>query len=135
MFRFFQRHADLAVLFLRLGIAVVFVYHGYHKLWGSGVQRSIDHFALLGMPMPAFASYAIAGVEFFGGIMVGLGLLTRQASLALALTLLISLAVVHRHSTFGEMEQVVQLLLLSLAALFSGSGSWSLENLVRKHGD
>lgn len=136
MLRFFQKYSHVSVFFLRLGVAMVFIFHGYNKLFGPGApQKMVDYLSRIGMPLPTALAYMAGGAEFFGGIMVGLGLLTRQASLFLIIMMLIAIFFVHRNDPYREMEHAVQMLVLSIGTLYSGSGSFSLENLVKKHGD
>lgn len=119
-----------------MGAAMVFVYHGYLKLWAPGApQRAMDAFAAWGIPFPQVTVYLSGGVEFFGGLMVGLGLLTRQASVLLIINMLVAVFVAHRNDSYRVMEHAVQMLVLAVGTTFSGSGSWSLESLVKKHGD
>jgi putative oxidoreductase len=138
MFRFFQQNSHLAILFLRLGIAIIFVMHGYRELYAPGGHaETTRYFGELGIPLPEVSAYVSAGAEFFGGCMIGLGLLTRVASLVLILNMLVAIVVVGlvRHQPFYEWRDAVQMMILSVATLFSGSGTWSLESLVKKHGD
>jgi putative oxidoreductase len=136
MFRFFQKYSHVSVFFLRMGVAMIFVYHGYNKLFGPGApQKMIDYLTKIGFPFPVGCAYLAGGVEFFGGIMIGLGLLTRQASFGVIIVMLVAVFFVHRGDPYREMEHAVQMLVLSIGTLYSGSGSFSLENLVKKHGD
>lgn len=136
MFRFFQKYSHVSVFFLRLGVAMVFVYHGYHILFGSGApQKMIDFLTRNGIPFPTLGAYLAGGIEFFGGIMIGLGLLTRQASFLVILVMIVAIFFVQRNDPYRELEHAVQMLILSIGTLYSGSGSFSLENLVKKHGD
>jgi len=138
MFRFFQTNSHLAVVFLRLGIAIIFVLHGYHNLYAPGGHAAtVNFFTELGIPLPEISAYISSGAEFFGGLMIGLGLLTRIASVVLAVNMLVAILVAHlaRHEPFYEWKDAAQMLILCIAALFSGSGSWSLESLVKRHGD
>ncbi len=138
MFKFFQQNSHIGILFLRLGIAVIFVLHGYRELFATGGhQATAAYFHEIGIPLPDLAAYISAAAEFFGGCMIGLGLLTRQASFILIINMTVAIVVAHlaRHEPFTQWKDAAQMLLLCIATLFSGSGSWSLENLVKKHGD
>jgi putative oxidoreductase len=136
MFRFFQKYSHVNVFFLRMGVSMIFVFDGYHRLFGPGApQKMMDYLAKIGMPLPMVSAYLAGGIEFFGGIMIGLGLLTRQASFFVILVMLVAIFFVHRNDPYREMEHAVQMLVLSIGTLYSGSGSFSLENLVKKHGD
>lgn len=135
MFQFLAKNSHVNVLFLRLGVSLVFVYRGYNKLFGIGPVKTAQYFDSVGIPLASVAVYVSGSVEFFGGLMVGLGLLTRQASLFLLLNMAVAIFVAHRADSYPAMEHAIQMAILSVATLFSGSGRWSLESLVRKHGD
>src|SRR6195952_3734604 len=87
---------------LRLVLGLVFFAHGAQKMlgWfgGYGFSGTMSFFTgPLHIPA-AFAFLAIAA-EFFGGLGLILGLLTRIAALAIALNMLVAIAMVH--SRFG----------------------------------
>jgi putative oxidoreductase len=73
----------IAPLVLRVGIGVVFTYHGWQKLDGG-----ISNFGLflesLGLPAPDVLAYLVTGLELIGGAMLILGLLTRLPAILLA---------------------------------------------------
>ncbi|MBX7150109.1 DoxX family protein [bacterium] len=136
MFKFFARNSHAAIFFFRLGVGIVFIYRGYLKLFAAGApQSAANYMAQIGIPFPTVAAYLSGGAEFFGGIMVLLGLLTRQASLFLIFNMIVAITVAHRNDSYRAMEHAVQMLILSVGTLYSGSGSFSLESLVKKHGD
>ncbi len=133
MFQFLSRNSHLSVVCLRIAVAMVFVYHGYVNLFVAPVSAA-QQYGAMGIPFaPLFAKVA-GGIQFAGGLMVGLGLLTRQASLLLFVLMLVVVAFAYRHG-YGAIERDAQLMVLCLATMFGGSGRWSLESMVRKHGD
>ncbi len=135
MFQFLSRNSHLSVLFLRIATSMVFVYRGYGKLFGAGPAKTAQYFDSIGIPFASAAAYVSGSIEFFGGLMVGLGLLTRQASLLLLVNVLVAVFIAHRGQPYAAKEHAVQMAMLAVGTLFSGSGRWSLESLVRKHGD
>jgi putative oxidoreductase len=85
---------------LRLVLGVVFFAHGAQKMlgWfgGAGFTGTMGFFTGV-MHIPAlFAFLAIAG-EFFGGLGLIFGLLTRVASFGISCNMLVAVALVHRH--------------------------------------
>ncbi len=135
MFKFFSRYSDFSILFFRFGIAMVFIFHGYGKLFSpGGLEQFSGYLNQLGFPLPKLMAYLAGGAEFFGGIMIALGLFARLASLFLIITMAVAVFV-HRNDGYSGMEFAVHMLVLSVATLFSGSGKYSLESLVKKHGD
>jgi len=68
----------LTLLLSRCGLATVFIYHGYPKLFGS-TERFVESFQTLGLS--AYFVYVVGAIEFFGGVALALGLFTRVAGL------------------------------------------------------
>ena len=91
--------AGLDSLPVRLAIGVTFVAHGAQKLFGSfggyGLEGTASWMASMGLE-PGLLSAVMAGsAEFFGGLLLILGLLVRPAALVLAVTMLVAIFVVH----------------------------------------
>jgi putative oxidoreductase len=87
-----ERLKPLALLLLRAGVGIIFIFHGYPKLF----THTHDMMAMFQrMGFPGFFVY-IAGVfEFFGGIVLILGLFTRIAALLLAGEMAVAILKVH----------------------------------------
>ena len=77
------------------------------------------------------------GAEFFGGLFLLLGLLTRPAALELAVTMLVSIFTVHFENGLfmsnNGYEFGLALLAISVSLAFSGAGKLALENLLTKN--
>src|SRR5712672_4717021 len=89
---------DPATLILRLVLGVVFFAHGAQKLlgWfgGPGFSGTMGMFTgYLHIPAP-LAFLAIAA-EFFGGLGLILGFLTRIAAFGISVNMLVAIATVH----------------------------------------
>lgn len=87
----------LAPLALRLYLAPVLMQAGYNKL--SHFSDTAAWFGNpdwgLGLPMPEVMVGLAAGTEFFGGILLILGLATRLVSIPLMVTMLVAAFSVH----------------------------------------
>jgi putative oxidoreductase len=70
----------VALLFLRCGLALVFGFHGYPKLFGKTAVW-VSAFERLGLP--GYFVYIVAVIEVVGGLMLLLGLYTPVAALLL----------------------------------------------------
>lgn len=80
---------SLGLGLLRLALAIVFVAHGAHKLFGvwggpgvgpGGLNNTAAYFQSIDI-QPAFLLAVVAGVaQLAGGVMIGLGALTRYTS-------------------------------------------------------
>ncbi|MGI2184138.1 HvfX family Cu-binding RiPP maturation protein [Shewanella oncorhynchi] len=94
MSRYFEGLAPLA---LRIYLAPVLMQAGYNKL--THFEDTVAWFANpdwgLGLPMPALMAGLAAGTEFFGAILLLLGLATRLISIPLMVTMLVAALTVH----------------------------------------
>lgn len=87
-----EKLKPLALLLLRIGLGVIFVYHGYPKLFGATHQEMLQ-FARMGFP--AWFVYVAGVIELFGGLLLFLGLFTRIVGLLLAGEMAVALIRVH----------------------------------------
>ena len=88
-----EKLKPLALLLLRVALGVIFVYHGYPKLFGH-TRQTMDAFSHMGFP-PYFA-YLSGVIEFFGGCLLIVGLFTRIAGLLIAAEMAVALVQVHK---------------------------------------
>jgi putative oxidoreductase len=87
-----ERLKPLALLLLRVGIGIVFIFHGYPKLF-THTHEMMPAFQRMGFP--AYLIYIAGVIEFFGGIVLILGLFTRIGALLLAGEMAIAVLKVH----------------------------------------
>src|SRR6266700_1911060 len=67
---------------IRCAAGTVVVYHGYMKLFGPAAAPVAQNVLTpLGFPMPLAWAYFLGVLEFFGGIMLAVGLFTRPLAL------------------------------------------------------
>ena len=116
---------------LRIVVGIILATHGAMKL--SDIPGTVQSFAHLGIPYPAYAVYlAIAG-EFLGGIGLAVGLLTRVAALGILCSMAVAIGYVHMgHGLIGKNGGWEYPLTLALVALFfitRGAGAVSLDAL------
>lgn len=92
----------MAITILRVVLGIVFFAHGAQKMlgWfgGYGFTGTMAFFTGT-MHIPAFFAFLAMAAEFFGGLGLILGLLTRLAAFGIAVNMLV--AVVMVHSQFG----------------------------------
>src|SRR5216683_1497759 len=89
--RFFDRVSYLRSPFLLL----VRLYWGWQLVesgWGKlhHLDKVTDFFTSLNLPMPAQMAVFISCLEFFGGIFLALGLLSRLTALGLAVNMIMA---------------------------------------------
>jgi putative oxidoreductase len=127
------RQLDAGLAILRVVTGVIFIAHGWQKLFSFGLAGVTQGFAGMGIPFAGIAAPAVAFVELFGGIALVLGLLTRPAGLGLAITMFGAMMFVHIQSGFFApqgIEFVLALMGAALTLMVTGAGSWSVDALI-----
>lgn len=128
-------NATYSSLALRLPLGIIFAAHGAQKLFGwfggYGLQGTGQWMVSVGIE-PGVLMAALAGsAEFFGGLFLIAGLLTRPAALALAFTMLVAIVSVHLGNGLfmsnNGYEFGLALLSGSIALVISGGGLVSVD--------
>lgn len=128
-----SQRADVAFLLLRLAVGAVYVVHGAQKLFVFGFDGVAGAFGQMGVPFPELLGPAVALLEFFGGLALLLGLLTRLAALGLAVDALVATFLVHLPSGFfapNGVEFTMTLAAVCLALAVAGAGGYSLDHAI-----
>lgn len=124
-----------APLALRLGAGVIFVAHGAQKLFGAfggyGLEGTGQWMASVGLEPGWWMALLAGSAEFFGGLALILGLLTRPAAVVLAFTMLVAIFAVHFSNGLflsnNGYEFGLALLVIAVSLAFSGGGRWSVD--------
>ncbi|MDE3181356.1 MAG: DoxX family protein [Acidobacteriota bacterium] len=128
---------------MRLALGVVFFAHGAGKMlgwWGGvGFANTMGYFTHF-MHIPAPFAFLVICAEFFGGLGLLVGFLSRIAAFSLFVDMLVALFLVHIHYGFfmnwqgtkrGEgFEYHILALALLFAILVSGGGALSVDRLI-----
>ena len=128
-----QRQVSIGLTILRLVLGATFIAHGAQKLFVMGLPAIAGGFAHMGIPMAGFFGPFVSFVEFFGGIAIVLGLLTRLTGLALAVNMVVAMLTVHIKAGFfnpNGVEFPLALFGMSLALMTTGAGNFSLDSLL-----
>jgi putative oxidoreductase len=135
---FLKTSQALHTIPLRLAVGSVFIAHGSQKLFGwfggHGFQATAQAFFHMGLSSE-LALMAGCG-EFFGGLLILLGLLTRLGALSIGIVMLVAIFKVHRGNFFlpKGMEYALTLLGIAASLFISGGGAFSVDGcLQRKH--
>lgn len=129
-----------AVLPLRIGLGIIFVAHGSQKLFGAfgghGIAGTIEGFGHMGLNPAVFWAWVVIIAEFFGGLGLLVGLLTRLSALGIAIDMLVAILLVHAKNGFfaskGGFEYPMILLATSVTLIILGAGDYSLDTLLAK---
>jgi len=143
---------SIGLLVLRLVIGGIFAAHGYPKLFGGeserladvtrstlgegfveqveagGVSATVGIMESLGLPNPKAAGWAVALVEFIGGIALIFGFKTRLFAAGLAFSQMVAINKVHAdEGLVGGYEYNVALIGGTAALALAGPGKIALD--------
>ncbi|MEK9766813.1 MAG: DoxX family protein [Thalassolituus sp.] len=136
--RIFATDAGISALLLRVPVGLILAAHGSQKLFGwfggYGLEGTGQWMASIGLE-PGFLMALLAGsAEFFGGLALALGLLTRPAALLTAFTMLIAIFSVHIGNGLfmanNGYEYALTLFVVSIALAVQGAGSFSADQII-----
>lgn len=118
---------NFAPLILRVVLGVIFIVHGWPKLFkdNSGFAGFLE---TLGFKPGIFWAYLVAAVEFFGGVLLVLGFLTQLAAALIALEMLVVIFKVKFQKGLADgYEFDLALLAMAVSLMLLGPGAWSLD--------
>jgi len=127
--------AGLAALVLRVPVGIIFAAHGAQKLFGwfggYGLTGTAGWLESIGLAPGVLMALLAGGAEFFGGLALILGLLTRPAAFALSIAMVVAIFSVHFSNGLfisnNGYEFGLALLAASLSLLLSGGGTAAVD--------
>jgi len=126
--RFLDRLQPLALLALRLVLGVIMVGHGYTKVFHGGLAQFAQHVGTMGLP--SWLGYVSAFTEFFGGMLLIVGLFTRCVSFAVLIDMSVAIWKVHwKNGLIGRTgyEFPLALLTIAFALICFGAGPIAID--------
>lgn len=125
------KYKNLGLLIIRIGLGVMFIYHGAPKLAGGP-----EHWEKLGGAMkvvgisfaPAFWGFMAAIIETFGGLLLMIGLAFRPVCLLLVINLVVA-ALMHLSKGAGleGAAHAIEDAIMFLGLVFIGPGIYSVD--------
>jgi putative oxidoreductase len=127
-----ERLVPIAYVFARVYFALLILPSGYEKVFHDGAARiAAGNVLKTGLQPPLFWAWVVAYLEFYGMILLALGLLTRPIAFAFAIELaLIALTIQLPNGYFWTSrgaEFAIMLFVVCLAFVFGGGGRYSLD--------
>jgi putative oxidoreductase len=128
---------DLGMLVIRLMVGVIGFYHGSQKLFsmfgGPGLKGFSGMLEGMNVPLPQVSAALAGGAEFFGGILIALGLVSRIGAFFLAFTMAVAVGMVHWKNGFsgqGGFEYPLLILVICLGIMIGGPGKYAITQKV-----
>ena len=124
---------DIGLTLLRVatGLALCTIFEKFlprNGVWGPQ-DWFIKDVAKMGFPLPAFFAWCAVLSEFFGGILLVAGFLTRPAAFFNAVTTFVAAFIYHKD--IGKDGVVAAaFFVMTLTLLFTGPGRFSLDGLL-----
>lgn len=116
-------NTDLGILIIRFALAMVFIVHGLAKF--QVMAATVGFFGSLGLA-PFFA-YFVASLEFFGGILLLLGVITPWVALVLGINMAFAIFLVKLNKPFlVGYEYELTLMLVSFGLSLLGTGKYTI---------
>jgi putative oxidoreductase len=124
---------------IRVTTGLFLVPHGAQKLFGwfggYGLEATGQYFESIGLSNGYLVALSAGSVEFFGGLALALGLLTRISAVA-AFVLLAVAITIHLPNGFmwtdGGLEYPLMWAIFALYFVVKGGGNYSLDRLIGK---
>lgn len=136
---FLSKYRDTGLLILRIGLGIMFMFHGAPKMFG-GPER----WGKIGMAMgnfgidflPAFWGFMAAFSEFFGGVLLISGLFFRPACILMTITMIVA-ASFHMGRGDGLMgaSHAIENGIVFLGLILIGPGKISLDKWLSRNSD
>lgn len=124
---FWTKASPYLLSILRIVAGFLFMQHGAQKLFGLLGGTQVQLVSLMGF----------AGIlEFFGGLLILIGLATRPVAFILSGQMAFAYFMVHSHANFwpilngGDLAVLFCFLFLYLSA--AGAGPWSVDQIIKR---
>ncbi|MEO8584226.1 MAG: DoxX family protein [Flavitalea sp.] len=121
---------NFALFILRVGAGSLIMMHGYNKLIHfQESKRTFMNFMGLGS---AVSLGMVTFAEFFCGILVIIGLLTRLATIPIMIAMSVVIIVKSNMDFFGKAEHPTLFFIVFFAILILGPGKASVDGVISK---
>ncbi|MDB5145333.1 MAG: DoxX family protein [Mucilaginibacter sp.] len=125
------KYKNHGLLIIRVGLGIMFIYHGFPKLFGGPVKW--DHLGAamgyLGIHfLPVTWGFLSAATETIGGLLILLGLCFRPVCILLVINLIVAAVFTFALSgNFGDATHAIEDAIMFAGLLFIGPGQYSVD--------
>ncbi len=135
----YERLSGFSYPLTRLFAGLILMPHGADKLFGwfgGDINRTIAGFGRLGLEPAMPLAYLVGVTEFFGGLCIAIGFLTRPWAVGATILLGVALFRVHLANGFfwnkGGFEYPLLWLIIMIGIFFRGGGPLSVDGKIGK---
>jgi putative oxidoreductase len=126
-----QKYKNEAYVALRVVTGLVFLFHGYDKVFNTGIAGVTGFFTTLGIPMANVAAFLVSYGELLGGIALILGLFTHWVAKLNIIIMLGAIFFAHLANGYnimnGGYEYQLMILVVNVFIATTGAGVCSLD--------
>ena len=132
MARLYAAVSPLSIVLMRVFAGVTFILHGWPKI--QDPFKNVEMVEKLGFVPGAIWSPALAGTEFFGGLLIAIGFLTRPAALGATIVLLVTVWFhgVLQGQGLGGAEKSLLWAAITFYFVAHGGGPLSVDRALRR---
>lgn len=121
---------NVGYFILRLFTGLAFTYHGYQKLFVMPTGAFTEISKSAGMSEASILPPFVGLVEFSGGLLLLVGLLTRISAFGLFIIMLTGILTVHSGQPFAKRELPMVYMFIMLMFMLKGAGDFSIDNML-----
>jgi putative oxidoreductase len=129
---------ELGLFIIHLTVGLLVAAHGAQKLFGAfegpGIEGMGGALESMGIRPGRHMALAAGGSEFFGGLLLALGLATPAAAVLIASTMLVASRTAHAgkgpFASKGGWELPLTNAVVAIGLAFNGAGQWSLDHAI-----
>jgi putative oxidoreductase len=135
LFSWLDRFEGLGAFVMRVVLGVIMVAYGYTKVIPKDALYNFSHMVAR-MHLPLALGYVSAFTEFFGGMLLIVGLLTRVVAFMTAIDMAVAIIKVHLHGGLvgsNSFSLPLALFSISLMLVFTGCGWLGLDDFAGRN--
>ena len=134
----YEKVSPLAEPLIRVAAGAFLMPHGAQKLFGAfdggGLNGTAQFFGSIGIEPAVFMALLVGTVEFFGGLALAIGFITRPAAISIVILMGVAASQIHSGAGFfwtnGGFEYPLFWGLVALAFVLRGGGNYSLDRKI-----
>ena len=138
-FSFLDKYRDTGLLVMRVGLGVIYLFHGWPKISGgpelwAKVGGAID---VVGIGFaPVFWGFMASCSEFFGALLLIFGLFSRPALAFMSFTMFIAtVMLISSGQSYAVFSHPLKMVVVFLSLILIGPGRFSLDSKLSKSGN